>query len=157
MVPDTPDGLSLSVSVSGLKPGDHGIHLHEAGLCNPSGELPFASASAHFDSAMMAHGGTPIAGIPIAEQPRHAGDLGNLTANSAGIAVYSITDSEITLADGPTTLADADGTALIVHEDPDDLMTDPSGNSGGRLVCAVIAAPQAIAATPAGSPPPTSP
>ncbi len=151
-IADTPDGLSLSVSVSGLKPGDHGIHLHEAGLCDPSGGTPFESAGAHVNPAMMVHGGTPVAGMPIAEQQRHAGDLGNLTADSAGIAVYSITIPEVTLADGPTTLSDADGTALIVHEEPDDLMTDPSGNSGGGLACAVIAAPQATAATPAASP-----
>lgn len=149
---DTPEGLSLTVSVSELKPGDHGIHLHEAGLCDPSGESPFASAGAHFNPAMMVHGGTPVAGVPIAEQQRHAGDLGNLTTDSAGIAVSSFTLPEITLADGPTTLADADGTALVIHEDPDDLITDPDGNSGSRLACAVIAAPQATAATPAGSP-----
>ncbi len=149
---DTPDGLSLSVSVAGLKPGNHGIHLHEAGLCDPSGGSPFESAGAHFNPAMMVHGGTPVAGVSIAEQQRHAGDLGNLTADAAGIATYSITLPEVTLADGPTTLADADGTALIVHEDPDDLVTDPSGNSGNRLACAVIAAPQVAAATPAASP-----
>ena len=149
---ETPDGLTLAVSVSGLKPGSHGIHLHEAGLCDPSGAEPFESAGAHVNPAMMVHGGTPVAGVPIAEQQRHAGDLGNLTADSAGIATYSITLPEIAMGDGSTALADTDGTSLIVHEDPDDLVTDPAGNTGGRVACAVIAASQVAAATPAASP-----
>jgi len=149
---DTPEGLSLSVSISGLTPGDHGIHFHEAGLCDPAGGAAFESARGHFNPAQKVHGGPPAAGVSVAEQARHAGDLGNLVADDAGLASLSITVPKVTLGPGPYSLADGDGTALIVHEGADDLMTDPSGNSGGRFACAVITGPQETDASPVASP-----
>jgi len=149
---DTPEGLSLTVTASGLLPGEHGVHFHEAGLCDPAGESVFGSAGDHFNPTEMMHGGTPAAGVPLAEQMRHAGDLGNLTADDAGAATLTIVVPELTLGDGPYTLADADGASLIIHEGVDDLVTDPSGNSGNRLICGVIVAPQADSATPAATP-----
>lgn len=150
---DTPQGLTLTVSASGLPAGEHGIHFHEAGICDPGGSAPFESAGAHFNPTAMAHGGLPAGGTPLAEQPRHAGDLGNITADSSGVARLTLLVPEITLGAGTYSLADGDGTALIIHEGVDDLVTDPSGNSGNRLVCGVVAAaqnaPAAAPATPA--------
>jgi Cu-Zn family superoxide dismutase len=68
----------------------------------------------------------------------HAGDLGNLMADENGDAVYLIESGTWTLDDGAHGLANADGTALVIHETVDDLVTDPSGNSGSRLACAVL-------------------
>jgi Cu-Zn family superoxide dismutase len=113
-------GGSATVIVQGLTPGEHGIHLHTTGDCDPAGESPFAGAGGHLNPDGAMHGS-------------HAGDLGNLIADADGDAVYTLTH-ELT-AD---LLADADGTALVLHADPDDGVTDPSGNSGTRIACAVL-------------------
>jgi Cu-Zn family superoxide dismutase len=72
----------------------------------------------------------------------HAGDIGNLIADENGDAVFELGSSSWTLDDGANGLADADGTALVIHETVDDLVTDPSGNSGARIACAVLFAAQ---------------
>lgn len=115
--------MGLMVIVQGLAEGEHGIHLHETGNCDPEGETTFASAGGHFNPGGMTH-------------PDHAGDLGNLTADVNGNVIFLPGLGTMTFDD----LADADGTALVIHADPDDLVTDPSGNSGARIACAVIAA-----------------
>lgn len=177
--------VTVAFEVEGLTPGAHGMHVHETGLCEPSGDEPFASAGAHFNPTGVGHGeppgmfgapatppdagsrdvqafatpdggvGTPdiLATAPVVGSPEaaggHAGDLGNITADDAGSAVGSITTDRFTLSAGPATLADEDGSALIVHADPDDLATDPGGDSGGRIVCGVVFPPAGgAAATP---------
>jgi superoxide dismutase, Cu-Zn family len=130
IVEDDDDDIDLVVAVQGLTAGDHGIHLHQTGVCEPDGDTAFGAAGGHFNPENATH-------------PQHAGDLGNLTADANGNAIFLISLDDLTLDDGPMGLADADGTALVIHADPDDLATDPSGNSGGRIACAVIAAPQA--------------
>lgn len=130
--------LQLTVIVTGLAPGEHGVHLHEAGACDPSGDKPFASAGAHFNPGGMTHG-------------MHAGDLGNLTADAEGDALYTATNDQLT-AGMASSLADADGAALVIHETDDDLKTDPSGNSGARIACAVLFAGATTGATTVGDP-----
>ncbi len=158
---ETPDGsVSVGVAVQGLTPGEHGIHVHETGICDPAGDQPFASAGGHFNPTGETHGSpsgeapTMINASPVGSPvPRgsHAGDLGNIVVDDAGMGRLQIETDRFTLAPGPTSLADADGSALVIHADRDDMITDPSGNSGGRIVCGVIVAPQD--ATPeAGSP-----
>ena len=118
----------------GLKTGDHGIHFHAVGKCDTP---DFASAGAHFNPTSKQHG---------AKNPQgpHVGDLPNLpigpSTRSADGTGYELTTTTtmITLTAGATSIFDADGTALVIHADPDDEMTDPSGNSGGRIACAVI-------------------
>ena len=122
-------GVAGMVLVQGLEPGDHGIHLHSVGTCDPALEKPFDSAGSHFNPGSMHHG-------------MHAGDLGNLTIDADGDGAYLFGSGTLTLDDGLFGLADADGTALVIHETVDDLMTDPSGNSGSRIACAVLFAPQ---------------
>ena len=156
----TPDGAaSIGVEVEGLTTGEHGIHVHEAGICDPAGEKPFTSAGGHYNPIGAAHGGPSraVGSVPIgtpedAATPGgsqgHAGDLGNILADDNGTGRLQITVDRFTLAE----LADADGSALVIHEGPDDLMTDPAGNSGGRIVCGVIFPPQGGATPSAATP-----
>lgn len=132
------DHMQVTVIVTGLTPGEHGVHLHETGACDPSGEKPFASAGAHVNPTDTTHG-------------NHAGDLSNLTADAEGDALYTATNKQLT-AESATTLADADGAALVIHASVDDLKSDPAGNSGARIACAVLFAGPATAATTAGDP-----
>lgn len=120
---DARDGSTLHVRVSGLPAGDHGLHLHEKGLC----EGPtFASAGGHWNPSGRKHGRNNPAGA-------HLGDLPNLRIDLSATGAASFT-----VAPG---IADADGTALVIHAKGDDYRTDPSGNSGDRIACAVVAAP----------------
>jgi Cu-Zn family superoxide dismutase len=125
----TDEGVAGIVLVQGLTPGDHGIHLHSVGVCDPALEKPFDSAGSHFNPGEMHHG-------------MHAGDIGNLTVDANGNGVYMLGSRNWSLDDGLFGLADADGTALVIHESVDDLVTDPSGNSGARIACAVLFPPK---------------
>ena len=143
---ETPDGLVIiDASVDGLTPGEHGIHIHAVGVCDPAGDMPFASAGEHYNPTGALHGGPPSRGVaasPAAADAMatpdptrgHAGDLGNITVLSDETGRLQITTERFRLAD----LGDADGSALVVHAQRDDLITDPSGNSGGRIACGVI-------------------
>ena len=125
-------GLMLAVSATGMPAGTHGIHLHEKGLC----EGPkFESAGAHWNPSAKQHGRDNPAGA-------HLGDLLNLEVAADGSARTTVPIPGAMMASGATMLADADGTALVVHAKADDYKTDPSGASGDRIACAVIAAPK---------------
>jgi Cu-Zn family superoxide dismutase len=140
-----PAGVTVSLLIEGLTPGEHGWHLHETGVCAPvGGAEPFADAGEHWNPTMMAHGGP-------ADAEHHAGDFGNFTATDAGLAAAEITTTDFTLGDGPNSVFDEDGTAIIIHEGMDDLTTQPSGDSGGRYACGVVAeSMMAPMATPVG-------
>lgn len=155
---ETPDGkVSIGVSVEGLEAGEHGIHVHETGVCDASGDPPFSSAGGHYNPAGTTHGaptgaagsvpmGTPEGMGTPGVTAGHAGDLGNLLAGDSGRARLQLTTGQFELAE----LNDVDGSALVIHADRDDLVTDPSGNSGARIACGIIFAPQE--GTPAASP-----
>ena len=115
-------GSYLRIAVQGLPAGEHGLHLHAVGRCDGPA---FQSAGAHWNPAGKQHGHLNPAGA-------HAGDLPNLTvsANGRGALNFLVPQQG---------LADADGTALVIHAKPDDFRSDPSGNSGDRIACAVIA------------------
>jgi Cu-Zn family superoxide dismutase len=68
----------------------------------------------------------------------HAGDLTNVEVGEDGMGHMNATNHLVTLSPGPTTLFTANGTSLVIHANPDDQMTNPSGNSGGRIICGVI-------------------
>ncbi|MBA2247769.1 MAG: superoxide dismutase family protein [Chloroflexia bacterium] len=148
---ETEGGLLIRVANSedsGLEPGEHGIHLHQVGDCTAEGDEPFATAGGHFNPTGMAHGG------PDSEE-RHAGDLGNLTVNDDGSIVFEITveGEGLTLdPEADPSLADEDGSALLIHANPDDLTTDPSGESGGRVACGLVAASTLPVGSPVASP-----
>ncbi|MFQ5627727.1 MAG: superoxide dismutase family protein [bacterium] len=120
------NGVRIVANLQGLKEGDHGFHIHENGDCSaPDG----TSAGGHFNPAGADHAG------PHAEA-RHIGDLGNITARTDGTATLDVIDNVITL-DGPNSII---GRGVIVHANPDDLTSQPTGNAGGRLACGVIEA-----------------
>lgn len=127
----TSDGVKISVEVSQLTPGDHGIHIHNVGKCEGPA---FTTAGGHFNPT-SAHHGTHNAADP---KP-HLGDLPNLTVDAKGKGKLSFVVSGATLDPGPNSLFHDGGTALVIHAKADDLMSDPSGNSGDRIACGVIA------------------
>ena len=126
------DGLTLAVTASGMPAGTHGIHLHEKGLCDGP---KFESAGKHWNPAAKQHGRDNPQGA-------HVGDLANLDIDASGAETASFTIAGAAMANGTNMLADADGTSLVVHAKADDYKTDPSGNSGDRIACAVLAAPK---------------
>ena len=126
----TGQGVKIAVTVSQLTPGEHGIHIHTVGKC----EAPaFTSAGGHFNPT-SAHHGTHNTQDP---HP-HLGDLMNLTVGQNGNAKATFLANGVTLGDGANSLFHDDGTSLVIHAKADDLMSDPSGNSGDRIACGVI-------------------
>lgn len=119
---------TLRVSVSGQTPGTHGIHLHMTGKCEGPA---FTSAGGHLNPTSHLHGTLNPSGP-------HLGDLPNIDIGADGTGTLNVPMSS-TIAELRTALFDVDGAALVLHAGPDDYKTDPSGNSGGRLVCGVLA------------------
>ncbi|HEY8448099.1 MAG TPA: superoxide dismutase family protein [Thermomicrobiales bacterium] len=148
-------GVSIVVELNpgALEPGQHGIHVHEIGICDPSGPEPFASAGGHYNPTGEQHGAPMMAtpGVMPTASESHAGDLGNLTVEADGSARLETTTDRFTLDQGPTGLNDADGSAIVIHAEEDDPTMQPSGGSGGRLICGVIFPPMTDA-TPGASP-----
>ena len=119
-------GVEVHVVLEGLPPGEHGLHVHEKGDCSGNDGL---AAGDHFNPGNAPHGGRE-AGV------RHAGDLGNVTADATGRVDVTFTDTHIALSGATSVL----GRAIVVHADPDDGMSQPAGNSGARIACGVIEA-----------------
>lgn len=124
----TSGGVSLLISAAGVPHGLHGVHVHAVGRCHPPG---FESAGAHWNPAARKHGFND-------PQGPHAGDLPNVTASSSGVVRETVVLAGTSLGQ----LADADGSALVIHAGADDYVTDPSGNSGARIACGVLAPPR---------------
>lgn len=116
--------VTVKVDLAGVPPGIHGFHIHEKGDCGDNGN----AAGGHYNPSGTAHG------APAAD-PHHAGDFGNVTANAAGEVHTSFTTRSVTVEAGPMT---AVGHAVILHANPDDLTTQPTGNAGGRIACGVV-------------------
>lgn len=122
--------VRVTGEVRGLRPNtEHGFHVHEKGDCSaPDG----TSAGGHFNPTSQEHG-NPAGGTGA----HHVGDMVNIEADASGTAQVRITLPNATLHDGgPNDLV---GKGVIVHADPDDYTTQPSGNSGARLACGRIA------------------
>lgn len=123
--------VEVTVQAKGLTPGPHGMHLHAVGKC----EAPFTSAGGHFDPGP--HGYTD----PDANHPFHMGDIPNLRVGSDGSGTLRARTTRVTLSAGPLSVFDQDGTAIIIHGNPDQMITgEPkSGVSGGpRVACGVL-------------------
>jgi superoxide dismutase, Cu-Zn family len=122
-------GVLLHIEVWGLQPGTVGIHIHETGRCDPP---TFESAGGHFNPVGMAHGALHPDGM-------HAGDLLNLHIPESGRVETERHARYVTLESGwLTSLVDGDGTAVVIHESPDDYVSQPTGDAGGRVACGVI-------------------
>lgn len=129
----------VRVDTAALPAGAHGVHIHAVGLCEGSA---FTSAGGHFNPGGAQHG------LQSPKGP-HGGDLPQIPATFDGSDPYLATTDRISLTGGPNWIEDADGAALVIHAGADDQVTDPTGNSGARVACAVLAAPKPAAPAPA--------
>ncbi|PUE34265.1 superoxide dismutase family protein [Limnohabitans sp. Jir72] len=120
------DRVRISGEVRGLVPGKtHGFHIHEKGDCSSGDGM---STGGHFNPTGQAHGAH-------GQGAHHIGDLPSLVADAQGVARFTFETSTLTIGNGAP---DVVGRGLIVHRDPDDFQTQPTGNSGPRIACAVI-------------------
>jgi Cu-Zn family superoxide dismutase len=119
-----PTGVMLRIDAAGLPAGQHGVHVHAVGRCDPPA---FTSAGPHWNPTTRKHGHRNPDGF-------HMGDLGNLGVGADGRLVAGLLVPQATV----DALRDADGSALVLHAKEDDEVTDPSGNSGDRIACAIL-------------------
>ena len=123
-----PTGVLVNVEVAGLPPGPHGIHLHAVGACTPD----FKAATGHINPDGMEHGLRNPAG------PDN-GDLPNLFVGADGSARAEFFTVLVSVSGGKMpALLDEDGSTVIIHENPDDHLTQPIGGAGGRIACGII-------------------
>lgn len=132
----TAAGVEIVLNVEAQKPGDHGVHVHANGKCepgpDPSGNtIAFGAAGGHFDPGMSKKHGGP----GKAPEMGHAGDVPNIGVAADGTGTLRYTHPHATLGTGPASVL---GKALVMHAGPDDYRTDPAGNSGARVLCGVI-------------------
>lgn len=120
------DSVRIKGALTGLKPGAHGLHIHEKGDCSAPDA---SSAGEHYSPGDDPHGSPQD--LP---DEHHLGDLGNVVAEEDGTAEIVAEDPEVRLS-GPDSVV---GKAVIVHEGRDDLESQPSGDSGARVGCGVI-------------------
>jgi Cu-Zn family superoxide dismutase len=129
---NTPHGVLIAARVTDLPSGGHGFHIHETGQCNVSDG--FESAGGHFAPAGKSHGFSAPAGP-------HAGDMANQFVQSDGTLRVEVFNPAVTLGSGQNGLLDGDGSAIVIHANPDDYKSQPSGKAGARIACAVIGKP----------------
>ncbi|VTU32693.1 superoxide dismutase family protein [Variovorax sp. PBL-E5] len=119
-------GVRVAGEVRGLQPGtEHGFHIHEKGDCGDNGN----ASGGHFNPSGGTHGKFGAPGS-------HAGELPSLVADAGGVARFSVDVHTLSLTEGAAN--NVVGRALVVHRDRDDYTTQPAGNSGPRIACAVI-------------------
>ena len=118
--------VEVHLEMTNVPPGQHGFHIHDKGDCGDNGN----AAGGHFNPMSMPHG------APDAVS-HHAGDFGNVTADANGKIDATFTTHSITVSPGERSVV---GHAVILHGNPDDLTTQPSGNAGPRIACGVASA-----------------
>jgi len=122
-------GVHIDMDVNGLPAGTHAFHVHEKGVCEPP---DFESAGVHYNPTNMKHG-------KLNPEGPHAGDFDNIEVDENGKGHVEFTTNQVTLEKGQeNTLYTDDGTSLVIHADPDDYKSQPSGNAGERIACGVI-------------------
>lgn len=116
----------VNAEIRGLKPNaEYGFHIHEKGDCSSGDGM---STGGHFNPTTQAHGAHGTGS-------HHSGDLPSLVSDANGVATLKFETASIAVGSGVTNII---GRGLIVHRDPDDYKTQPTGNAGPRLACAVI-------------------
>jgi Cu-Zn family superoxide dismutase len=128
---EVPSGVLLTTDLKGLPEGEHGFHFHEKGVCDPAAK--FTTSGGHFAAGGHEHG------LMVMDGP-HGGDMPNQYVGADGILKTQVLNTGVTLSPGPKSLLDADGSALVIHAGSDDYTSQPAGNAGGRIACAVISA-----------------
>lgn len=124
--------LHIIVEMTNLAPGSHGLHIHEKGACNAAGG--FESAGGHYAGGKE-HGVN-------SENGPHAGDLPNVHVGENGVLKVEFFTDRLSLGDGGANpLLDADGSAVVLHAEPDDYASAPAGHAGNRVACGVIEQP----------------
>lgn len=123
----TPNGVLLLVEVEALPPGAHGIHLHGVSACEPD----FKAAKGHVNPGEKPHG------LRNPEGPDN-GDLPNLFVGADGRAKAEFFTTRVSVSGDAPALLDDDGSAIIIHENPDDHLIQPIGGAGGRIACGMI-------------------
>ena len=121
-------GLRIFAQAGNVPPGVHAFHIHETGQCEPP---DFESAGDHYNPTGKQHGWDNPEGP-------HAGDFANVHVHEDGRLAVEYFTNAVTLGEGETTLFDDDGSAVVLHEGPDDYQTDPAGHAGNRIACGVI-------------------
>lgn len=123
------NGVIIQIEAEKLSPGMHGFHIHEKGECTPPN---FESAGGHFNPTDKEHGFDNPKGF-------HLGDLPNIEVEENGAVNAVVTDIDVTLQPGlENSILDEGGSAIVIHENADDYRTDPAGNAGDRIACAVL-------------------
>lgn len=124
---DTPEGLKVTVRVSNVSPGQHGLHIHQYGRCEDEGK----AAGGHYNPQGVKHGFLPTDGFTGA----HAGDFGNIDILADGVGTVELLIPRLSVSGGSSAVG---GRSLVLHEQVDDF-GQPTGNAGGRIGCGVIA------------------
>ena len=120
----TPHGTLLHAKLENLPAGAHAFHVHAVGVCEP----PFKSAGGHFNPTGAKHGIESAEGV-------HAGDMPNIHVPESGALEIEVLNTLLHL---DASLFDEDGAAIVIHDGPDDYVTDPAGAAGPRIACGVI-------------------
>jgi len=122
---DMPDGgVEVKIDLVNVPPGVHGFHIHDGGSCADDAK----AAGGHFNPSNMPHAARDAVS-------HHAGDFGNVTAGDDGTVHETFVTHSVTVAAGPNSVI---GHAVVLHANPDDLTTQPTGNAGGRIACGVV-------------------
>ncbi|MBS4190734.1 superoxide dismutase family protein [Bacillus sp. FJAT-49705] len=121
-------GVKLNVDLKGLPAGEHAIHIHDNGKCEPP---DFKSAGDHFNPEVKEHG-------LLHPKGAHGGDLPNLIVGDDGKVKEELMALEVTLKEGKKSLFTKEGTSIVIHEGKDDGMSQPAGDSGDRIACGSI-------------------
>ncbi len=124
---DVPSGVLLTLDLHEVPPGDHALHIHGVGKCEPP---KFESAGPHFNPDDKEHG------LKNPKGP-HAGDMPNIHVPDSGTLKIEVLNTFVTLT-GKNALLDEDGAAIVIHEGADDYTSDPAGHAGNRLACAIV-------------------
>lgn len=124
--------VNVDIASIALPAGTHGIHFHSVGKCE-GGATAFSTAGGHYNPLGKEHG------LSNPNGP-HAGDAPNIVIPASGVGRVGFSTDRVTLTPGTISLLDADGSSIVVHANADDQMSQPAGNSGGRIACGVIKA-----------------